>query len=258
MKRLLIFLLLLSLLPWSTALSQITVNSAIVNFGATKSPVLNLIVSNPSENTMYVVASVVSVPNPGEDPGKTVETDELLVSPRKFSVEATGRRTIRLLLRSKAKEQEKVYRVSFVPQDRGFGETIETHLGKQRALIRVLTGMGVLVFADPLNPRADFSWTRNGNSLHFENSGNVNVFFGDGKACENGNPEDCTPLPAKRVYPGYDFDVEVARNKVVTYGAQLGADIGYQRITIPAGDGSSKRESSVPEPSPDQEDLPNA
>jgi len=227
-------LLLCHLFLSSTAFAQITVNTAIVHFKYGQRPVINVEVGNSSEHTAYVVVQVMAVPDPASDSSHTIETEELLVSPRNFSVEANGQRTVRLLLRKPPGDSELVYRVSFIPQDRGFGDEVEHNLGGgATAVIRVLSGMGILVFADPINPTGKLEWTRAGDLLTFTNPGNVHVFLGDGQSCHGErNSEGCEKLPAKRLYAGETFEVTLPKNKTAFYLIKKGASGDYQRIEI--------------------------
>jgi len=228
----LLVICLLSIYGHSSA--QVTVNTAIVHFKFGQRPVINVEVGNSSEHTAYVVVQVMAVPNPALDSSMTVETEELLVSPRNFSIEPNGQRTVRLLLRKPPGDEEMVYRVSFIPQDRGFGDEVERDLGGgATAVIRILSGMGILVFADPVDPKSKLEWTRSGDLLTFVNSGNVHVFLGDGESCqgERGG-ESCEKLPSKRLYAGQSFEVSIPQSRTAFYLIKKGASGDYQRIQI--------------------------
>jgi len=215
-------------------LAQVTVNTAIVHFKFGQRPVMNVEVGNSSDHEAYVVVEVKAVPEPGVDSGKTVDTEDLLVSPRNFSIEPNGERTVRLLLRKAPTDTEQVYRVSFVPQDRGFGEEYERQIGKASAIIRVLSGMGILVFADPVDPTSEFTWERSDSSLSFTNSGNVHIYFGGGQSCAGDQESDsCDQLPSKRLYPGHSFEVNLPKNQTAFYTIRRGASGEFERIKIP-------------------------
>jgi P pilus assembly chaperone PapD len=220
---------LLGLIYSNVAIAQISVSSAIIHFRAGERPVMNISVGNSSDAPAYVVATAEEVPSPGIDSRTTEATTALLVSPKNFSIEPNGQRTVRLLLRESPGDTERVFRVSFVPQDRGFGEETESSPARPAAIIRVLTGMGVLVFADPAKPFADLNWERKDQKIVFQNSGNVHVHLSDGKACVG---ETCSELPGRRVYGGTSFEVDVPEGKIVSYAIREGASGSLKRISI--------------------------
>lgn len=221
----------------STTQAQITVDGVIVHLAANQRPVHNVTVGNSSEHAAYAVVQVEEFVDPA-NPTKTVPSSDLLASPKAFSVEANGSRTVRLLLKTPPQEKERVFRVSFVPQDHGFGQEIEKNVGGHSTVIRVLTGMGILVFCDPANPHSDLSWERGENKLTFTNKGNVNVYLSEGQAClkpaEGNKPgENCQKLDSKRIYGGSNFEVKVPSNLTVTYLRQAATAGEFERLTIP-------------------------
>jgi P pilus assembly chaperone PapD len=224
-------LLLLTATWASTASAQISVDSVMVHLATNQRPVHNVIVGNSSEHPAYVVVQAEEFLDP-EKPEKVIPSTDLLASPKSFSIEAN-------LLKSPPKEKERVFRVSFIPQDRGFGQEIEKTVSGHATVIRVLTGMGLLVFCDPLNPHIDLSWERSADKITFTNKGNVNVYLSDGQACakpgEGSKPgEDCTKLDSKRVYGGSSYEVKAAQNTTVTFLKHESIAGEFERLTIPA------------------------
>jgi len=219
----------------SEAVAQITVDSVIAHFSATERPVRNVIVGNSSNDPAYVKVEVTEVQEP-EKSEKIAPTTELLASPKAFSIEPNGQRTVRLLLKTPPTDRERVFRVSFIPQDRGFGEEIAQSRDGINTFIKVLTGMGMLVFADPRNPVEDLKWERAANKIVFTNTGNVNVFLGEGESC---NPAGaCSKLPTKRLYATNSFEVSVPLENSVSIMSRAGGSGSYRRIEIPAGLGA--------------------
>ena len=213
-----------------TAKAQISVDNVIVHLALGSRPVHNVIVNNSSEQTAYVQVEVKEIPHPAENAGETIATDALLASPKAFSIEAKGQRTVRLLLKTPPQEQERVFRVGFVPQDRGFGEEFESVSSGRKTLIRVLTGMGILVFADPIKPRADLKWERSGENLIFKNDGTIHVYLGDLKSCST--PNLCEKLPSKRLYAGETYKISIPKENTVSLLRQEGPSGEYQKLTI--------------------------
>lgn len=230
--KIVIAAILLNLVALSHVLAQISVNDVIINFQAGARPVQNVVVSNASENPMYVTVSVEKIDKPGEDNSPRSATDELLVSPRQFSVDARGERTVRLLLKRQPQAAEQLYRVMFVPQDRKFGEDEEPDGNAPRALIKVLTGMGILVFADPVKPSATLTWKRDKNHLVFNNEGNIHVRLIQGKACTK-EKEECTELRSKRIYGGSSYTYDVDDKKTIYFTKRVGASGEFETLVIP-------------------------
>lgn len=213
------------------ASAQITVNDVILSFKAGERPLQNVIVSNSSDDVFSVSVTVERYIAP-YDPQRGFEpSTDLLASPKQFSIEGKGQRTVRLLLKKQPPEQEAVYRVSFTPKAGSLDQEPKDLVGNRKAMLRIITGMGVLVFVDPQAPHPDLKWRREGDKLIFHNDGNVHVRVTDGRAC-NSDGTDCEDLPSKRVYGGMTFEVPVSNKKVVTYTKRDGASGPFEKIEI--------------------------
>ena len=215
-----------------SAFAQISLDNVLVHLGVNERPVHNVVVGNSSDNPMYVTVELEAIPDPTNS-SVTKPTEELLASPKTFSIEPHGQRTVRLLLKTPPTEKERVFRVSFVPQDRGFGEEVKQSYAGRSTVIRVLTGMGALVFADPISPKADLQWNRVGEKITFTNSGNLNVFLADGEACIKPG-ENCTKIPGQRVYAGATWEVKAPAGSTVTFLKRIGGSGEYEQLNIPA------------------------
>jgi P pilus assembly chaperone PapD len=224
------FVLVCALVLPSAALAQVTVNTVIVTFLARQRPIQNVLVGNSSDHPAYVQARLEKVLNPGEGGDKSEPSNDLLISPKTFSIEPNGQRAVRFLLRKVAKDTEGVYRVLFTPQDRGFGQEVKQSVGGRTASIRVLTGMGVLVFVEPKNPVGHLKWTRTKKGVTFQNDGNIHVELGEGKLCYE---EKCEVAPRKRVYAGDTFEVAVAGQNNIQYLVRTGSSGVFEALSIP-------------------------
>jgi len=255
------FLLFAFLLLATSSQAQISVDNVILRFSAGQHPVQNVNVRNNSNKLGYVTVEVTSVTNPGKNE-KAEKSKDLIASPKAFSIEANGVRAVRLLVQSAPIDEERIFRVSFIPQDKGFGdEYVKTQSGRS-AVIRVLSGMGMLVFVDPTKPVTKLDWTRSGDNLVFENTGNVNIYLADGVSCPPGSektgsekntheknaeekavatakPDECPKLETKRLYAGQKLELQALSKSTVTYLRSDGGTGDYQKIIIPPGDGSS-------------------
>lgn len=231
--------ILASFLVFSVAvpvLAQVTVNNILLSFPAGQRPIQNVTVGNSSDEPAYVVASLERVLDPETGGNKAEPSEDVLISPKSFSIEPRGQRAVRFLLRNPPKDKEVVYRALFTPQDRGFGQEAKHNVAGRVASIRVLTGMGVLLFVEPPKPLGELHWIRSKESVLFKNLGNVHVELGEGKGCLGA---DCAPMERKRVYAGATFEVKVAGDRTVTYLARTGAGGVFEAVTIDPLEGES-------------------
>lgn len=212
-----------------TTFAQVTVNNVIVVFPAGQRPIQNVTVGNSSDDPVYVLASVERVLDPEAGGNKSEPSEDILASPKSFSIEKNGQRAVRFLVRKQPTDKEVLYRVIFTPQDRGFGEESKHTIGGRTTSIRILTGMGVLAFVEPPNPVGDLAWERYPDRIVFKNNGNVHVELGEGKACLG---ETCSPVDRKRVYPGATFELAVDGAKSVTYMVRTGAAGVFENVTF--------------------------
>ncbi len=203
-----LFFLLVPLYLADSCWGQVSLDRVIIDFKAGAPPVTNLTVRNSSDSVLYVRTQPYVVERAGESDEKLVETDRLLISPKRFSIAAKGERVVRLLLRDSSAEIEKVYRASFMPvADEAGLEGLVDPNQKRTAVLRVLTGMGILVFLQPVTLAPQLTWERIGNKVRIVNSGNINMFFDQAKVCGAEN-QPCRELSPRRLYPGNVLEVD--------------------------------------------------
>jgi len=213
------------------AQAQISVNDVIVHFKSQERPVQNIVVKNSATEVFYVTATCEELTEPSEDKSPLVVTEDLLVSPKKFSIDGNSERVIRLLHRKTSSDKERVYRVSFVPQEREFGASLDSSAASRKTMLRVITGMGVLVFSDPKNAKTDLKWVRTADGVIFTNTGNQHVRLSEGKICDS---EDvgCTEAPSRRVYGGKEYVVPVPKTKTLYYTRRDGPSGDFKSIVV--------------------------
>ena len=85
-----LLLFVLTFLFSSTSQAQISVNDVIIQFKAGQRPVQNVIVKNSSDDVFYVTASSEEIQEPGEEKSALLPTEDLLVSPKRFSIDGKG------------------------------------------------------------------------------------------------------------------------------------------------------------------------
>ena len=233
------------LLLWLAPLqlfAQITVTDVIYTFRAAEKPVHNVKVKNTGSDPIYVTVEADEMVRPGFDDEKRVPTKDLIVSPRHFSIPAGADRTVRLLLRKAVVDTQSVYRVRFMPRAKPFEDDKGGRPAKRVAL-QVLTGIGMLIFVDPKDPRPELAWERQGGTVRFTNNGNVNVYLADAKACTGINassPEadlssaSCEQIkpPIGRLYPGNKKTVNIPAHKTLVVSRRVGEH--QERLVIPA------------------------
>lgn len=232
----------------STAVAQISVSNIIFHFEAGSKPVKNITVRNSSERPLYVTVSPQAILRPGFPDESRVPTSDLLITPKRFPVPAKGERIVRMLLKKAPGNEEQVFRASFAPQAKPFlGEEEKKQSGMT---IKILTGVGILVFVEPLQPKPELVWERKEGKMIFRNTGNVNCILNDGKLCEGppqpARPADlssCKELPAKRLYPGNTLEVEVIEKATIYYKRRVKDDFTELVIPTSAGDNLKKETS---------------
>lgn len=212
------------------ALAQVSVDKVIFSFHPGQPPVHNVVVRNSGTDALGVEIEPEEVHNPGTPEEKRVPTENLLASPKRISLPAGGQRTVRFLLKSPAKDKELIYRVKLNPKLQGFlpGEGQQSR--SKDTKIKVVTTVGLLVFALPEKPTVDIKTERIGNTVKFTNAGNTNVYIDEGKHCEDADNNKCKDIPAARLYAGGSATFPVTAGKKATFRAS--SFQGYETIEV--------------------------
>lgn len=212
--------------------AQISVTDVITSFRSSDRPVKNITVGNSSEELLYVTAEPIEVLNPGTKNEERVKTTSLLVSPSRFSIQGKGKRTVRILLRERPKDTEKVFRISYIPQAESHEEAAEkdsASANTRNISIKVLTGVGMLIFAEPTDLKQSLHYERNGETVTFKNEGNTNVRIRTPFACKvedisklnqsDDESQFCEALPPipMRLYPGMEAATKVPLDKALVF-----------------------------------------
>jgi P pilus assembly chaperone PapD len=192
----------------TTASAQLSVDKMLFNIDYKSLPVVNVQVFNTDkENAMRVDIVSLKMTHPENDKDLGTKEGALIVSPKSFSLPAGGQRTVRLLLREKPKDLEEVYRVNFLPvaEDASKIKTQQVGINNGPTVgIKVLTGIGLLIFADPPQKNPAISWSYKNGNMVLKNSGNVNYFVNQIEVCSgNGN---CKPRSEENsLYPSEEL-----------------------------------------------------
>ncbi|MBP9837196.1 MAG: fimbria/pilus periplasmic chaperone [Proteobacteria bacterium] len=206
------YLLLSVFFSVNAGFAQVTVDSMFHQFKYDDSPVKNVTVLNSDTlNSISVEVESFKVLNPGTKEEKLVAEDALIVTPKKFSIDKSGQRTVRLLLRKKAESTQEVYRVNFVPKAESAEDDESNDESKKKNnkafKLALLTGTGILVFSEPSAPNPEISWETQGQNFILKNTGNQSLLLENFFNCEL-NEEGCTNnVVTKRIYPGRDLSI---------------------------------------------------
>ena len=239
MNSLLNLLVFLVLSIPAISLGQITLSNTIIEFLPDEKPFKDIGVVNNSNTAIYVVSKLTVLKNPGEKEEDRVPSDEILVSPKRFSVPANGRRVSRLVLKNVPEDTEKVYRLAYSPTDANPEETPETAdpTRKQGLLVTVRTTVGGLIFVYPRKGEARFRWERNGRFVTFFNDGNIHLRVMSLFSCvDPQKQETCTKLKGKRLYGGMSHRLEVSPELSLRFTKALKETESIETIVIPVGD----------------------
>lgn len=209
--------------------AQITTETSFVYFDADSAPVRNLAVYNShSEDTVLVEVEVTKINTSGEKDAKDAPTSDLIVSPKRFTMPPGTSRVSRIILRKPAGEKESAYRINFIPRavtdDEGKPPVT---VGGRGVKLRVLTGVGAIIFAEPKDPKAILSWEDKGSSMVIKNTGNINVYVDDVYSCINPDSDTtCTWIKeaSKRMYPGYEKVIEKSKDKIIKITRRVNND----------------------------------
>ncbi len=179
-----------------------SVDKVQVTFKAGDRPVHNIVVQNPGSRKIFLSAVPQRLERPGEPDEKRVDSRELLVSPRRFSIEPGSQRTVRLLLKEPAVLMERVYTIGFSVNKESFeAEFLTVQFDGKPVRLRVVANLGVLVLAEPENAKVLLGTQRSEKEILLTNRGTSSVRLTSGKVCRAKDGR-CLPVNTRRLYPG--------------------------------------------------------
>ena len=211
--------------------ANITLDKVIVKFDPASRPVANVVVTNKSDAPVKVTTEIVEAFNSGTDDESEEKTKEIVVAPKGFELDAHESRAIRLVLRKIPEDQEKIYRIRFIPSEISF--TKEVDAGDKSVRVGVIMSMGLLVMAAPKNPEPKLDFERTDNKIIFTNNGNVTAQLQREDFC-NKDRTECVPLLGKRVYPGAKWVMDIPEQLIkVPFSQTVLINGDYSTITYP-------------------------
>lgn len=203
--------------------AQIALGDVFVEFMPNKRPLQNIVVHNTSAKEAFdVKVTAVKVINPGEENEERIETQEIIVAPSTIPMAANSKRVARMVFRAPFTDKEQVFRASFVPlakEDNGAEEVEQSSRIKTK--MRVLSGMGALVFAAPMEINRNLTWLRDSTGINFTNEGNVYERLERTKVCFS--KDDCVDIKGRRLYPGNTWRLDLperVQNSEVEYRSE--------------------------------------
>jgi len=213
------------------SLLRFSVDRLFVYFEHGGLPVQNVVVKSKSDDTLYMNVVVAHVQNAGGENEEGLVSDGVLVSPRRFKLEAGEQRTVRLVLKKPAGQSEEIYRISFVPQADSFEKKLASLSVSGRTLeFNVVASLALNVSVQPAEPEGTVNWEYRKGALRLVNMGNTSVLMEGGRVCPE-EEDKCLALPSRRLYPGNIWDVKLPRRGSVKFVKRMGAD--YEALIIP-------------------------
>ncbi len=211
--------------------ANLSLDKVVVQFTPSERPVSNVLVSNKGDSPIKVTAEIIEVLNSGTKDEKEIKTKNLIVAPGGFELNANESRNVRLVLRKTPEDFEKIYRIRFHPDTISFTEEVEK--GNKSVRVGVIISMGILVIAEPKEPKPKLEFVRNDKKIIFSNNGNVTAQLQREDFC-NKDRTKCTELTGKRIYPGSTWEMEIPEHLIKTIFQQTVLINGnYSTITYP-------------------------
>ncbi len=213
--------ILFALLLTGAAQANMVLSNVIVHFEPDQPNRQDVEISNQGEETLYVEVEPHKMLAPGtaqEDRTRIVDPRQagLLVTPNKLILPPGATKVIRLVKMGRSTE-ERVYRIAAKPVTGGVEEATQSGL-------KIMVGYEILAIVYPDQPQPVLEVAREGQVLSVRNTGNTNVLMREGYQCQDpaDPPEECTPLPSKRMYPGNEWQLELPHDLPVKYYQSVG------------------------------------
>jgi P pilus assembly chaperone PapD len=160
-----------------------------------------------------------------------------------------------MLIKNLPADKEVAYRVLFIPQQNEFGEEQlrGAKFTKGSLTLKVATGVGMLVFAQPKEPKQQLTVTRDEKGVRLVSEGNVHVLISDGVVCPSSvslNEEEqskawssrdnseivakgCAGFRGGRIHSGRTKEIAAALGSTVYVAKRDDSTGNFNRIEIP-------------------------
>lgn len=226
-------LLLAAALVPASASAAMAVDRSIFHFEPGAAPRADVQVINPDDEPMYVQVEVLDVVFPGTLDEQHLPVDDpravdFLVTPNRFVVPPGSRKVVRLVNLGGHGDKERVLRVNLKP--------VPAPMEATSSGVRVLVAHQLLVVVMPNQPQPEIVAERDGQRLHLENRGNMNVLLRGGRSCasaedlDSGHGDACTAIEARRLYPGNTWSLDLAYSGPVEFVMMRADESSRQRF----------------------------
>jgi P pilus assembly chaperone PapD len=208
------------------ARAELVLSEVIVELQPGVAPHRDIEIWNNSPERVYLVAEPREIVDPGQ-PAEAVRRDPdpeklgLLVSPARAIFEPGQRKLLRIASLAGSPPRERVYRVTVKP--------VAGAVTSEQSGLKLLLGYDVLVLVRPAAATPAISVTRTGGKLVLRNDGNSSVEMFDGKQC-NAAGAACTSLPAKRLYAGAQWRIDLPSAGPVDYSVRSSTGTAQRRF----------------------------
>jgi P pilus assembly chaperone PapD len=205
--------ILLFMLSLSSAIqADLVVDEAIVIYETSQESKHDVTVYNSDElENIFLEVAPFAVVNPGTAtqtlaPLSYEDTSpDFLVTPNRAIIPPGGQSVVRLLNLDTSGAHERVYRINLTPVQAP-SEMIADDTGDNVVSnLEVVIAYQLLVIIPPENALANPTYSRDGTTVNFSNSGNANYLLTEGEQCDPADPSVCVPLESRRIYPGNNW-----------------------------------------------------
>ena len=185
--------------------AEMVLSQVIVDMKPDAPAVQDVEIWNDGAERLYVAVDPARIDDPG-GPGeaRVAEPDPaargLLVAPQRLVLEPAERRIVRVAAMSERGPRDAVYRLAIRP--------VAGAIGASGSALKVFVGYDALVLVRPAKIAGEVTGVRQGRLLTLRNESNTAQEVYDGKQCA-GDGEGCRALPAKRLYAGASWAIEL-------------------------------------------------
>ena len=152
--------------------------------------------------------------DPASEDSQRVELNDprtapIVVSPRQLLLPPGQRKRVRVILRDKDLDTERVFRLAVRP----YTGKVNLEAGsadEKTSAIKVLIGYDLLLLARPLPLQPRINVTRTDTEIEFRNAGNTNVLLRKITQCE-ADGTDCVEINPNRLYVGESYKVALPK-----------------------------------------------
>ena len=193
------------------------------------------VINDDATERLFVSVEAYQVDQPGTEEESLIaltndDNPSFLASPSKLIVEPDSTNVVRLLNLQPDSEEERVYRVNYLPIQKPIELDGIPEAEGVSPVIEIVLAYQVLAIVLPLNPSPKPVVTRNGNTVVFSNEGNANYLLSDGRQCDPADATKCLDLPGHRVYAQSSWTLKLPFDGPAKYS--LRTQVGSRPLAI--------------------------